>query len=221
MPSAVSEVELVTTIDFAKKHKWVFEAPRYHPTLVIAPSRVRADQINAVHRSSERFPVSFVLTPPILDAVDARRAFAEGFLLKHKNKRLADSFLQFARAVEQAISLHSAQNKRPPTEGLAASAGHSPLLHSDLKYRVAVSQAERNAGAEKTVTHVGKPLVIPPSIAKPKPAPSTHNSTHAALANGAPVQGDAADQVKPEAQAKPMLRLVTRLFGSSSPSNKK
>ena len=87
MPSAVSEVELVTTIEFARKHKWVFEAPRYHPTLVIAPSRVRADQITAVHSSSERFPVSFVLTPPILDAVDAKRAFAEQFIVKHKNKR--------------------------------------------------------------------------------------------------------------------------------------
>ena len=221
MPSAVSEVELVTTIDFAKKHKWVFEAPRYHPTLVIAPSRVRADQLNAVHRSSERFPVSFVMTPPILDAVDAKRAFAEGFLLNHKNKRLAESFVQFARAVEQAISLHAAQQTRPPTEGLAASASRSPLLHSDLKYRVAVSQAERNAGAEKTVTHVGKPLVIPPSIAKPKPAPTTHTSTHAAVANGAPTQGTTVDQTKPEAQPKPVLRLVTRLFGSNAPSNKK
>jgi cellulose biosynthesis protein BcsQ len=216
MPSAVSEVELVTTIEFAKKHKWVFEAPRYHPTLVIAPSRVRADQITAVHSSSERFPVSFVLTPPILDAVDARRAFAEQFLVKHKNKRLQDSFLAFARAIEQAMALHSANNKRPATSGIGASAGGSPLLHSNLKYRVAVSQAERNATTQTTVTHVGKPLAIPPSIAKRPPAqPIQQSSPQTAVANGAPTSGTPIEKTAAEPAQKPVLRLVSRLFGGN------
>ena len=216
MPSAVSEVELVTTIEFARKHKWVFEAPRYHPTLVIAPSRVRADQITAVHSSSERFPVSFVLTPPILDAVDAKRAFAEQFIVKHKNKRLQESFLAFARAIEQTMSLHSANNKRPIGAGASLGVGGSPILHSNLKYRVAVSQAERNATAQTTVTHVGKPLAIPPSIAKRPPEPLTQASPQAAVANGAPANSTPVEKAAAEPQQKPVLRLVSRLFGGNS-----
>jgi cellulose biosynthesis protein BcsQ len=216
MPSAVSEVELVTTIEFARKHKWVFEAPRYHPTLVIAPSRVRADQITAVHSSSERFPVSFVLTPPILDAVDAKRAFAEQFIVKHKNKRLQESFLAFARAIEQTMSLHSANNKRPVGPGASLGVGGSPILHSNLKYRVAVSQAERNAAAQTTVTHVGKPLAIPPSIAKRPPEPLTQASPQAAVANGAPANSTPVEKAAAEPQQKPVLRLVSRLFGGNS-----
>jgi hypothetical protein len=216
MPSAVSEVELVTTIEFARKHKWVFEAPRYHPTLVIAPSRVRADQITAVHSSSERFPVSFVLTPPILDAVDAKRAFAEQFIVKHKNKRLQESFLAFARAIEQTMSLHSANNKRPMGPGASLGVGGSPILHSNLKYRVAVSQAERNAAAQTTVTHVGKPLAIPPSIAKRPPEPLTQASPQAAVANGAPANSTPVEKAAAEPQQKPVLRLVSRLFGGNS-----
>ena len=216
MPSAVSEVELVTTIEFARKHKWVFEAPRYHPTLVIAPSRVRADQITAVHSSSERFPVSFVLTPPILDAVDAKRAFAEQFIVKHKNKRLQESFLAFARAIEQTMSLHSANNKRPTGPGASMGVGGSPILHSNLKYRVAVSQAERNAAAQTTVTHVGKPLAIPPSIAKRPPEPLTQASPQAAVANGAPANSTPVEKAAAEPQQKPVLRLVSRLFGGNS-----
>ena len=216
MPSAVSEVELVTTIEFARKHKWVFEAPRYHPTLVIAPSRVRADQITAVHSSSERFPVSFVLTPPILDAVDAKRAFAEQFIVKHKNKRLQESFLAFARAIEQTMSLHSANNKRPMGPGASLGVGGSPILHSNLKYRVAVSQAERNATAQTTVTHVGKPLAIPPSIAKRPPEPLTQASPQAAVANGAPANSTPVEKAAAEPQQKPVLRLVSRLFGGNS-----
>ncbi len=216
MPSAVSEVELVTTIEFARKHKWVFEAPRYHPTLVIAPSRVRADQITAVHSSSERFPVSFVLTPPILDAVDAKRAFAEQFIVKHKNKRLQESFLAFARAIEQTMSLHSANNKRPMGPGASLGVGGSPILHSNLKYRVAVSQAERNATAQTTVTHVGKPLAIPPSIAKRPPEPLTQASPQAAVANGVPANSTPVEKAAAEPQQKPVLRLVSRLFGGNS-----
>ena len=216
MPSAVSEVELVTTIEFARKHKWVFEAPRYHPTLVIAPSRVRADQITAVHSSSERFPVSFVLTPPILDAVDAKRAFAEQFIVKHKNKRLQESFLAFARAIEQTMSLHSANNKRPMGPGASLGVGGSPILHSNLKYRVAVSQAERNAAAQTTVTHVGKPLAIPPSIAKRPPEPLTQASPQAAVANGVPANSTPVEKAAAEPQQKPVLRLVSRLFGGNS-----
>ena len=216
MPSAVSEVELVTTIEFARKHKWVFEAPRYHPTLVIAPSSVRADQITAVHSSSERFPVSFVLTPPILDAVDAKRAFAEQFIVKHKNKRLQESFLAFARAIEQTMSLHSANNKRPMGPGASLGVGGSPILHSNLKYRVAVSQAERNAAAQTTVTHVGKPLAIPPSIAKRPPEPLTQASPQAAVANGAPANSTPVEKAAAEPQQKPVLRLVSRLFGGNS-----
>ena len=216
MPSAVSEVELVTTIEFARKHKWVFEAPRYHPTLVIAPSRVRADQITAVHSSSERFPVSFVLTPPILDAVDAKRAFAEQFIVKHKNKRLQESFLAFARAIEQTMSLHSANNKRPIGPGASSGVGGSPILHSNLKYRVAVSQAERNAAAQTTVTHVGKPLAIPPSIAKRPPEPLTQASPQAAVANGVPANSTPVEKAAAEPQQKPVLRLVSRLFGGNS-----
>ena len=216
MPSAVSEVELVTTIEFARKHKWVFEAPRYHPTLVIAPSRVRADQITAVHSSSERFPVSFVLTPPILDAVDAKRAFAEQFIVKHKNKRLQESFLAFARAIEQTMSLHSANNKRPMGPGASLGVGGSPILHSNLKYRVAVSQAERNAAAQTTVTHVGKPLAIPPSIAKRPPEPLTQASPQAAVANGVHANSTPVEKAAAEPQQKPVLRLVSRLFGGNS-----
>ena len=216
MPSAVSEVELVTTIEFARKHKWVFEAPRYHPTLVIAPSRVRADQITAVHSSSERFPVSFVLTPPILDAVDAKRAFAEQFIVKHKNKRLQESFLAFARAIEQTMSLHSANNKRPMGPVASLGVGGSPILHSNLKYRVAVSQAERNAAAQTTVTHVGKPLAIPPSIAKRPPEPLTQASPKAAVANGVPANSTPVEKAAAEPQQKPVLRLVSRLFGGNS-----
>ena len=157
-----------------------------------------------------------MLTPPILDAVDAKRAFAEQFIVKHKNKRLQESFLAFARAIEQTMSLHSANNKRPIGPGASSGVGGSPILHSNLKYQVAVSQAERNAAAQTTVTHVGKPLAIPPSIAKRPPEPLTQASPQAAVANGAPANSTPVEKAAAEPQQKPVLRLVSRLFGGNS-----
>jgi hypothetical protein len=156
-------VELITTVEFAKRHQWVFESTRYHPTLVIVPSRVRTDQTSAVHRYSEEFPFSFVLTPPILDSIDARRAFAKQFLVRHRNNRLQASFMSFARAIDQSIELHHAKNGKRAK----ATESQNPLLHSFLKYRVEISKAERNASAEKTVIRAGYPSSLTASSRNP------------------------------------------------------
>ena len=163
LPTAVSDVELITTVEFAKRHQWVFESTRYHPTLVIVPSRVRTDQTSAVHRYSEEFPFSFVLTPPILDSIDARRAFAKQFLVRHRNNRLQASFMSFARAIDQSIELHHAKNGKRAK----ATESQNPLLHSFLKYRVEISKAERNASAEKTVIRAGYPSSLTASSRNP------------------------------------------------------
>jgi cytoskeletal protein RodZ len=94
------------------------------------------------------------------------------------------------------------------------------LLHSNLKYRVAVSQAERNATAQTTVTHVGKPLAIPPSIAKRPAAPIQQSSPQAAVANGAPTSGAPIEKAAAEPAQKPVLRLVSRLFGGNGPNKR-
>lgn len=194
MPSAVSEVELITTIEFAQKHQWVFESTRYRPTLVLAPSRVRLDQVNMVHRSSQRFPFSFVLTPPLLDSVDAKRAFAEKFLLHHRNQKLSESFLAFCRAIEQTIGIHQARGARP--EVFDPQKTGIPSLHSGLKQKVEIDKAIRNAPAEKTIIQVGRPAIVPNTG-------SAHRSEQVpepAVANG----------ITP---ARPNLSLVSKLFG--------
>lgn len=193
MPSAMSEVELITTIEFAEKHQWVFESARYRPTLVLAPSRVRVDQVKAVHRSSQRFPFSFVLTPPLLDSVDAKRAFAERFLLHHRNLKLSESFLAFCRAIEQTIGIHLARGSRPEIFDPAKTG--LPSLHSGLKRKVEAEKAIRNAPATKTIIQVGRPAVVP----MPGVAQQPDSTPEPAVANGA-------------RRSRPSLSLVSKLF---------
>lgn len=217
LPTAVSEVELVTTVEFAKRHQWVFESTRYHPTLVLAPSRVRSDQNSAVHKSSERFPFSFVLTPPILDSVDAKRAFGNYFLIGHRNNRLASSFMAFCRAMDQSIELHLSKygSRQEQAEK------QNPLLHSFLKYRIEMANAEQNAGAEKTVIRAGFPSAVPGGTKAPRdhrPWLDQIKEHQKAVASAAVSNGDT--QVSrngpvDSAPRKPPLALVPKIFAAS------
>ena len=225
LPTAVSDVELITTVEFAKRHQWVFESTRYHPTLAIVPSRVRTDQTSAVHRYSEEFPFSFVLTPPILDSIDARRAFAKQFLVRHRNNRLQASFMAFARAIDQSIELHIAKNGRrsKPTES------QNPFLHSFLKYRVEISKAERNAPAEKTVIRAGYPSSLTAAargsqrVRDEKPwlrhvAQKKEEQPQAveAVSNSDTRQSPGQDQVAGFRKNKPPLALVPKAYAASA-----
>ena len=225
LPTAVSDVELITTVEFAKRHQWVFESTRYHPTLVIVPSRVRTDQTSAVHRYSEEFPFSFVLTPPILDSIDARRAFAKQFLVRHRNNRLQASFMSFSRAIDQSIELHHAKNGKRDK----ATEAQNPLLHSFLKYRVEISKAERNASAEKTVIRAGYPSALAASARNPlrsreeKPwlrhaqkKEEEQQQSVAAVSNSDTSQGQAQDplQVAGFRKPKPPLALVPKAYAA-------
>jgi cellulose biosynthesis protein BcsQ len=217
LPSAISEVELVTTIEFAKKHQWVFESKRYHPTLVLAPSRVRSDQNGAVHKTSERFPFSFVLTPPILDSIDAKRAFGNYFLIGHRNNRLASSFMSFCRAMDQSIELHLSKHGARKDQAEAT----NPFLHSLLRYKIEMAAAQDNAEAEKTVVRAGFPTAIPGTGAKKKdhrPWLEQIKEHQKSVASAAVSNGDTTTSVPQSAgpaPRKPPLALVPKIFAVS------
>ncbi len=114
LPTALSEVELMTTIDFVKRFVWVFQSRGRCPSLVISPSRVRQDQTAQLQKSSTRFPFSFMMTPPVLDSIDAKKSFAKRYILSLSNFKLSDSFAKFCRGIEQAMEIHL--EKHPSSE---------------------------------------------------------------------------------------------------------
>jgi cellulose biosynthesis protein BcsQ len=109
VPTSVSEIELSATADFLKQHRWVFDNTvlANTPTLLMCPTRVRAEQLRSNVFSTQRFPVSFMLTPPILEAQSARDMFEQGYL-----SDLADdcgsSFKEFGKAVIAALNVRQA-----------------------------------------------------------------------------------------------------------------
>lgn len=106
VPTSVSEIELATTAGFLSKHRWVFDsASRTPPTLLLCPTRVHAEQLDSEVFSRQRFPVSFMLAPPVLEGQSARDLFERGYLIDLTDD-CGRSFVEFGKAVCAAREMH-------------------------------------------------------------------------------------------------------------------
>ena len=56
--------------------------------------------------NTERFPFGFLLTPPIIDSVEAKKNFGVKFLLDLKNHKLSNSFRVFCESIDQVSRIH-------------------------------------------------------------------------------------------------------------------
>ncbi|BDU52258.1 ParA family protein [Limnohabitans sp. INBF002] len=116
VPTSVSEIELAATAGFLSRHRWVFDSAIHTPpTLLVCPTRVHADQLKSDVFSKQRFPVSFMLAPPILEAQTAREMFERGYLMDLQDACGA-SFNEFGQSVCAARDMReSAQGMRQTT----------------------------------------------------------------------------------------------------------
>lgn len=141
LPTAVSEVELIATMEFAERHQWVFNSNGKHPSLVIAPSRVRKDQSLTFKHSTERFPFRFLLTPPVLDSIEAKKSFCKNYILNLKKHNLKESFLNFCQAIEQTAKIHNSQQNTTKKLILHAKQMRISKLSSSLSYEIKKTNA--------------------------------------------------------------------------------
>jgi cellulose biosynthesis protein BcsQ len=140
VPTSVSEIELAATVGFLNHHHWVFDSAMHtSPLLLLSPTRVQPDQMNADTFSKQRFPVKFILTPPILEAQSAKSMFERGYLMDMTDA-CGRSFVEFCNAVLEAQTLSEANQKirhiskasmvrpRGTLDGASTLTNHSSLL---------------------------------------------------------------------------------------------
>lgn len=113
VPTSVSEIELAATSGFLSRHRWVFDSAIHTPpTLLVSPTRVQSEQLQNDVFSKQRFPVSFMLAPPILEAQTARDMFERGYLMDLTDACGA-SFTEFGKAVCAALEMRQAAQEKP------------------------------------------------------------------------------------------------------------
>jgi cellulose biosynthesis protein BcsQ len=116
VPTSVSEIELAATAGFLSRHRWVFDSAIHTPpTLLVCPTRVQPEQLQSDVFSKQRFPVSFMLAPPVLEAQSAREMFERGYLMDLQDA-CGKSFNEFGKSVCAAREMReSAQGMRQTT----------------------------------------------------------------------------------------------------------
>jgi hypothetical protein len=104
---------LAATAGFLSRHRWVFDSAIHTPpTLLVCPTRVQPEQLKSDVFSKTRFPVSFMLAPPVLEAQSAREMFERGYLMDLQDA-CGTSFNEFGKAVCAAREMReSAQGMR-------------------------------------------------------------------------------------------------------------
>ena len=113
VPTSVSEIELAATSGFLSRNRWVFDsASARRPMLVVCPTRVLNEQLNSDVFTKQRFPVSFMLAPPILEAQSARDLFERGYLMDARDMG-GESFREFGEAICAAREIRMAQANQP------------------------------------------------------------------------------------------------------------
>ena len=123
VPTSVSEIELAATAGFLSRHRWVFDSAIHTPpTLLVCPTRVQPEQLRSDVFSKQRFPVSFMLAPPVLEAQTAREMFERGYLMDLQDA-CGQSFLEFGKAVCAAREMRETahglgQTNRPVRMGV-------------------------------------------------------------------------------------------------------
>ena len=137
VPTSVSEIELSATSGFLSKNRWVFDsAIAKAPALLVCPTRVLPEQLSSNIFTRQRFPVSFMLAPPILESQTAREMFEQGYLMNLPNA-CGESFQSFAQAVVAAKDIRlsmlaqEATNKSLKTQVFPKS---SPLLQKQTDH---------------------------------------------------------------------------------------
>jgi cellulose biosynthesis protein BcsQ len=111
VPTSVSEIELAATVGFLSHHHWVFDSAIHTPPLLLlSPTRVQMEQMDSDVFTKQRFPVRFILPPPILEAQSARNMFERGYLMD-MHDACGQSFVEFGKAVIETQYIREANQK--------------------------------------------------------------------------------------------------------------
>ena len=141
VPTSVSEIELAATAGFLSRHRWVFDSAIHTPpTLLVCPTRVHPDQLRSDIFSKQRFPVSFMLAPPVLEAQTAREMFERGYLMDLQDA-CGQSFVEFGKAVCAARDMRETAQGLNQTNRPVRSV---PLRTTSLPSTPTVPMAARN-----------------------------------------------------------------------------
>lgn len=146
-PVSMSGIEVAATIGFLSNLHWVFESTvRTAPQLIICPSRVdESDSISKIF-TSQTFPISFVLSPPVYNYKEAKFLFKKDYLSELPGDQ-GTTFKTFAQSIADVGFAHMRSKVRRNISigNLSKVSGDSAVLTQFMQQRTQTNVPKANA----------------------------------------------------------------------------
>jgi hypothetical protein len=162
VPTSVAEIELASTTRFLNNRRWIFNAKNVlGPDLMLCPSRVQRSQLDSNAFAQQRFAVSFLLSPPVLESQSARDCYESGYLMDLANE-CGESFIEFAKAVNVTRELRRSRQVLNYVHQHRVVSNHAPSV-SDRpihRYRVTSTSVTSHHKQFATARLVGNSQIL-------------------------------------------------------------
>ncbi len=162
-PVSMSGIEVAATIGFLSNLHWVFESTvRTAPQLVICPSRVdETDSISKIF-TSQTFPISFVLSPPVYNYKEAKFLFKKDYLSELPDNQGA-TFKAFAQSIADVGFAHMRSKVRRNISigNLSKVSGDSQVLNHFMQQRTHAQPTTPEPSTRTLVTSASAEKVTP------------------------------------------------------------
>lgn len=103
IPTSLSELELLSTIGLLRDLKMALTRSGA-PKLVLCPNKVHPFQRKFNAMAAQRFPVPFLLAPPITQSKEFELHYQKDFIVRAAEPDVRRRFKQFGQAIEQAAA---------------------------------------------------------------------------------------------------------------------
>jgi cellulose biosynthesis protein BcsQ len=121
VPTSLSEMDIDSLIDWMNVLK-PFLAHVDAPQLILCPNKIHQFQKQFESLAAQRFPVSFLMAPPIRLSKTIEKYFQKSLVVYHQDSPIHDSFTHFCKmilaAMEFKISKHNVIKDTKPVASL-------------------------------------------------------------------------------------------------------
>ncbi|MEY4083973.1 MAG: hypothetical protein RL483_1342 [Pseudomonadota bacterium] len=157
IPTSLSELELLSTIGLLRDLRMALTKSGA-PKVVLCPNKVHPFQRKFNGMAAQRFPVPFLLAPPITQSKAFEVLHQKDFVIRAGDDDVQARFRQFGQAIEQAAAFVPSSLSAPQRQAAAAPTEAMRVLH----------ERTQNAPANSPVVQPAIEEI--PSIIRAKPA---------------------------------------------------
>ena len=133
VPTSLSEMDIDSLIDWMNVLK-PFLARAEAPQLILCPNKIHQFQKQFESLGAQRFPVSFLMAPPIRLSKTMEKYFEKSLVVYHPDSAIHDSFTHFCKMIVAAmqfkIKKHATVSDITPA---SSQLGHRAAIASSLR----------------------------------------------------------------------------------------